>query len=256
MRENLNKQESAERALAPRARAGARQCPACGTREGLGRAKYCSLECRQRLLQKLAVLSGLLRAIHARRATFSFSETHLVLHVLANGGKEVYSFFWARTPGEKPFADLAGMCEELGRAWWRAARHSGSRRQAALSVLGHAVQGQVSPCSVTPWTSRDPLLKTRHLSVLKLGAEELLGACAEQRLKSAYRRQAMAHHPDKNGDARMFCRIQGAYKDLLAWVRAPVPREKKGLPGCWCFDGARWKPPLTQLAGGRRGSDL
>ena len=44
------------------------RCLSCGASENLGRRRYCSISCRQRLRQKLNVRTGLLRALNTRYA--------------------------------------------------------------------------------------------------------------------------------------------------------------------------------------------
>ncbi|MFP4476557.1 MAG: DnaJ domain-containing protein [Desulfatibacillaceae bacterium] len=244
--ENCNPDNShGQLALVPATETVGRRCESCGRTDGLGRRKYCSPECRARLVRKLHVLTSLLRAIRARYAAFSFTEKELILHVIANGHGQVFTFFWQRSRSGKPADDLASMTEELGREWWREKERRNSRHQAALFVLDRAATNRVSRCGVKPASVVSPRVRAGALTVLKLDRRELLQESARDRIRSAYRTQAMAHHPDKNGDAEVFRRVQTAYEHLLQWIEAPVLRSQAGLPGKWCFDGARWTPPMT-----------
>ncbi len=54
-----------------------RRCLSCGTSENMGRRRYCSVECRQRLRHQLNVRTGLLRVLNTRYATFYFTEEML-----------------------------------------------------------------------------------------------------------------------------------------------------------------------------------
>ena len=79
-----------------------KQCPSCGTSEILGRRRYCSQECRQQLCRRLHILSGLLRALGTRYATFSFTESSLILDIKPHGSKKVYRFMHYRSHKQNP----------------------------------------------------------------------------------------------------------------------------------------------------------
>lgn len=40
----------------------------------------------------------------------------------------------------------------------------------------------------------------------------------DEEIKSAYRKLAMKHHPDRGGDAKEFVKIQSAYNDLMKGI--------------------------------------
>ena len=77
-------------------------CLSCGTSEDMGRRKYCSIECRQRLRYNLNLRTGLLRALNTRYATFYFTNSIIILDVLPYGSEELFSYFFSRTAGRKP----------------------------------------------------------------------------------------------------------------------------------------------------------
>ncbi len=230
--------------------AGVRFCHACGTKENVGRRKYCSRACRQRLVWKLDVASSLLRALHSRYATFWFTEDMPLFHVVAAGSQEVFSFLWKRTPGKKPADDLGDMVEFLGSQWWMEHEKKNSRHQASLTVLQKARTRVVKRDQVRPHAKATPQVSQRHLSILKLNKQVLLSDKAPEALKSAFRKQVMVHHPDRQGDARLFRKVHESYEDMKHWLENPVMRHKKGLPDKWCYDGRKWSPPTqTQHTG-------
>ncbi len=220
-------------------------CRSCGETEILKRRKYCSRACRQRLVWKLDVASNLLRALHTRYATFSFTSDTLMFHVIASGSNHVYSFLWKRTPGRKPADDLGSMVEQLGKQWWETHDQRRSRHQASLSVLETAKVAVVNPGQVVPLSKADPKVSRKNLSILKLRKTELLGDKAENAVKAAYRKQVMEHHPDHNGDARLFRNVHEAYEEMKDWLENPVLRSKRGLPDKWSYDGRKWFPPMA-----------
>lgn len=224
---------------------GVRRCHSCGTDKVKGRRKYCCRACRQRLVWKLDVASSLLRAMHTRYATFSFTPETLMLNVVASGSHDVFSFLWKRTPNKKPADDLGNLIEYLGRQWWKEHDKKGSRHQASKSVLENARTSVTTPENVRPFSIISPVVGKKRLAMLKLKKSELLGEHAFDAVKSAYRKQVLIHHPDKNGDARLFRKVHQAYEELRQWLENPVVRQKKGLFEKWSFDGARWSPPMT-----------
>ena len=230
---------------APNNLRGKRFCRSCGTTKDMGRRKYCSRQCRQRLVWRLEVASNLLRALHARYATFSFTQEVLMLNVASFGADEVFSFLWRRTPGRKPSEDLGDLTEHLGRLWWRELEDRNCRRSASLFVLESAHTQLASDDNIRPLSYLSPKVSARNLSVLKLTKNELMGESAPDLVKSAYRKQVFIHHPDKDGDAKQFRRVQEAYEELQDWLEHPILKSKKGLPDKWSFNGEKWSPPVT-----------
>ena len=64
-------------------------------------------------------------------------------------------------------------------------------------------------------------------------------------IKSAYRRQALRHHPDHGGDSASFRRIHQAYQELVDWAESPSFVNRRGFPDKWFYDGMtnRWVQP-------------
>ena len=83
------------------------RCLACGATLNSARRKYCSIDCRKRLLYKLDVRTGLIRALNAKYATFYFSEVMIIMDMLPYGSEQIFSFFYPRSPGSKPAEDFS-----------------------------------------------------------------------------------------------------------------------------------------------------
>ena len=237
--------DAAPYSLAIQSAKAPRACQACGTAILLGKRKYCHSECRKRLVLKLSSAMGLLRAMHTRCATFSFSENTIVLNVSVYGSRDVFGFIRGRRPGRTPAQDLGALVEDLGRAWWRENRIRGSRHQASMRLLEAALKHDEPAHDMLPSQRAVPKVGIKNLTVLRISRADLLAQDAWIKIKAAYRREALKHHPDKNGDAASFRRVQEAYEELSCWIQSPVIVNKKGLPGKWCFNGKTWTPPLS-----------
>lgn len=75
---------------------------------------------------------------------------------------------------------------------------------------------------------------------------DIPSTATQEEIKTAYRRMAMKHHPDRGGSPEKFQRIQEAYKQLLKPSRCPecdgkgAIKVKRGAfidtikcPRCW-----------------------
>jgi hypothetical protein len=136
------------------------------------------------------------------------------------------------------------MIDELGDLWWKKKRHTGKRYRASQHVLEAATEKNIPLELVKPLEIASPHCVGKSLRYLKLCNEDLNGHNAGEAVKSAYRRQAMKHHPDRGGSSRSFRELHNAYQELVAWLETPKMRTRRGLPGKWCFDGKRWRSPL------------
>ncbi len=94
------------------------RCLSCGTTENLGRRKYCSIDCRQKLRYTLDVRTGLLKALNTRYATFYFTDIMIIMDVLPYDSKQIFSFFFPRSSGKKPAEDYSSLSVILGNEWW------------------------------------------------------------------------------------------------------------------------------------------
>ena len=223
------------------------RCLSCGTTENMGRRKYCSLECRQKLSHSLNIRTGLLKALNIRYATFYFTDPMIMLDVLPYGSIDIFSFFFPRIHYRKPVDDFCRMANLLGKAWWSERQRTNKRYLATRHVLEIASRrdGQVE--SLKPFEIRKPARMAKSLTCLKLSRSDLDSNELQQIIKSAYRRQAKIHHPDQGGNAAVFRRIQQAYEELLTWSESPTFIWQRGFPDKWFYDGHmnRWIQPTA-----------
>jgi len=75
------------------------RCLSCGTTENLGRRRYCSIDCRQKLRYTLDLRTGLLKTLNTRYATFYFTDVMIIMDVLPYYSKEIFSFIYPRIDG-------------------------------------------------------------------------------------------------------------------------------------------------------------
>lgn len=234
-----------------------RSCLACGTPLADKRKKYCSHDCREDLAAQLERWSGLLVGLEARYANFWFTDALLVLDVLRQNTREVLRFVFQRTPGRKPFEDYFDMANELGTHWWEALKKTRTRFRATEYVFARAERTNVAPEVLKPKAHKKSRVSQKSLTCLRLSLEDLLSDSAHQKIKSAYRRAALRHHPDTGGSNRSFIEVQKAYDELRRIViRGRVNRlgdlltlsRYRALPGKWCFDGRsrRWYRPASR----------
>lgn len=221
-------------------------CLSCGDALEDRRRRYCSRKCRQELERKLELSVGLLKTLGARYAAFSFTDSDLYFHVLPENAEEVLTYACERTPGLRPAQDLWRLVDGLGGAWHRQIRSTGKRYLATRHLREKARRNQTVAASVKPVDDRRPALRRKSLQCLDLSASELLSPHAKQTLKAAYRREAKIHHPDHGGDPASFRRIHEAQQELLAWMKNPRFKVRRGVCGQWGYDSLRakrWLPP-------------
>ena len=222
------------------------RCLSCGTELSSRRRKYCSTDCRKRLLYKLEVRTGLIKALNAKYATFYFSDVMIVMDMLPYGSDEIFTFFYPRSPGKKPAEDFSNMADMLGNLWWKERKRTNKRYLASFHVLGKAVRNNGPLFSVRPTMVKVPAIKATYLSHLKLDKSQLNATELQKSLKDAYRKQAKVHHPDLGGDASTFRKVHEAYRQLTSWARRPSFTKKRGFPDKWFYDGHtnKWVQPL------------
>lgn len=226
-----------------------KRCLSCGTAEHLGRRKYCSIECRQKLRYALDLRTGLLKALNARYATFYFTDTMIMMDVLPYGSKEIFSFIYPRSNGTKPVEDYCRMSDLLGNEWWAEKKRTHKHYRATQHILNQAIRNGLATGKVIPFENRIPTIKGATLTHLKLGKADLDAPHLEQKIKSAYRHQAKKHHPDLGGDTAAFRKIHQAYQDLMGWAEKPSFRRRRGFPDKWFYDGGinRWVQPKPYM---------
>jgi len=221
------------------------RCLSCGTTENMGKRRYCSVDCRQRLRQKLNARTGLLRALNARYATFYFTDLLIILHVMPYGAREIFSYVLRRSNGRTPADDFCHLSDILGNAWWSERHRTNRKYLASQFLLDKASRNAVSAASVQPIELKKPSINQASLIRLKLGKADLDSPDVERLIKSAYRLQVKKHHPDLGGDADSFRRLHEAYEELVRWADNPSFISRRGFPDKWFYDGRknRWVQP-------------
>ena len=235
-----NKKNKAAPGGAPKNR-----CLSCGTSENMDRRKYCSVGCRQHLRYHLNLRTGLLRALNTRYATFYFTETVIILDVLPYGSAELFSYIFPRTPGGKPVEDFCTLSNVLGNAWWAERNRTNKRYIANRFILEKAINKNADTAPIKPAEVKEPAKLKKSLMFLKLKKSDLNSPGLQRKIKSAYRKQAMKHHPDLGGNAAGFRKLHDAYEQIIKWSENPVFIRRRGFPDKWFYDGStvRWVQP-------------
>ncbi len=220
------------------------RCLSCGTAENMGRRKYCSIDCRQRLRYNLNMRSGLLKALNTKFATFYFTESMIFLDVLPYGAVNLFSFIFPRTTGKKPAEDFCTMANVLGNAWWAEKRRTNKRYIATQHILERA-KNKNTTSSIKPFEIVKPARMANSLTFLKLDRSDLDSPQLQKIIKSAYRQQAKRHHPDQGGDAAVFRKVYEAYEQMMDWAENPTFTRRRGFPDKWFYEGStnRWIQP-------------
>ncbi|MBP8980653.1 MAG: J domain-containing protein [Syntrophobacterales bacterium] len=222
------------------------RCLSCGTTENMGRRRYCSVDCRQKLRLRLDARTGLVEALNTRCATFSFSETLIMMDILPYGSSEIFSFLFPRTPGKKPSEDFSSMADILGERWWAEKRRTNKRFLASQHVLEQAVRNYKPLTSVKPVITTFSSVKKTSLLILNLGHADLCSPRLQELIKTSFRQQAKVHHPDAGGDAEVFRKLYQAYEEMISWANNPTFIRRRGFPDKWFYDGdkKKWVQPL------------
>ena len=224
-------------------------CLACGeTQIPKPKRKYCSDKCKKRLDFALYICAGLVQALRARYAAFSYTEETLVLDILPTGSRVISRFVWKRSKRKKVADDLLDMIEEAGREWYEREEETGSSWWATQLLLDKASRKDIPVSAVVPVSKKTPQLNHREknaLRLFRLTRDQILSEKGLQDLKSAYRRKAKLYHPDRGDKSKKFVRINEAHAELLNWAQKPKFFFRTALPNSWCYDGSkkRWAPP-------------
>jgi hypothetical protein len=213
----------------------------------MGRRKYCSAYCRQRLRYHLDIRTGLLRALNTRYAAFYFSESMIVMDVLPYDSCGIYTYIYPRSPASKPADDFSRMANHLGAEWWEIQRLTRKRYLATRHLLERAAENHSGVEQVKPMERSSPSHIGRSIVYLEISRRDLDSPELRQIIKNAYRRQAKRHHPDQGGDAALFRRIHQAYEEIVRWAENPSFVRRRGLPDKWFYDGGtnRWVGPTS-----------
>lgn len=224
-------------------------CLACGEEElPKGRRRYCNDKCKKRLDFALYIATGLVAALRARYAAFSYTENTLILDILPVRSSHISRFMWSRGKQKKVADDLLDMVEQVGREWYEMEEETSSRWWASQYLLERSSRRDIPVSTVVPASKKTPQLNHKEksaLKVLELTKEQILAADAVQCVKSAYRRKAKLHHPDKGDTSNKFIEINEAHAELLNWAESPRFRSRIALVNSWCYDASRkrWAPP-------------
>lgn len=225
------------------------RCLSCGTTENLGRRRYCSIDCRQKLRYTLDLRTGLLKTLNTRYATFYFTDVMIIMDVLPYYSKEIFSFIYPRSTGKKPAEDYCIMSDILGNRWWAEKKRTNRNYLATRLLIENAIHNDPAFCPVMPPEIKIPAVKKASLIHLKLGKSDLNSPELEKIIKSAFRLQVKKHHPDLGGDTDTFRRIHRAYLELISWAENPSYLKRRGFPDRWFYDSNknRWLQPAPHL---------
>lgn len=220
-------------------------CLACGTVENINGRRYCSVVCRQRLHRQLNARTGLLKALNTRFATFYFTRSLITLDLLPNDSEDLFSFILPRSQKNRPVEDFVRLTNRLGSLWWTERNRTNKRYIASRTVFEHAGKNHRALDKVKPLEFVKPARIKKPLIHLRLTRPDLQRPRLEERIRQAFRRQAMRHHPDRGGEAEDFRRIHQAYQQLLGWARHPTFVKRRGFPDKWFYEGRynRWVQP-------------
>lgn len=220
-------------------------CVSCGEPLSGRRRRYCSKECRELLLFALGWLKNLLLPLNTNYATFSFTDSVLIINILSFFSTEVSTYIYKRIPGMTPAEGLKDVCKTLNKEWYEKNLESRSRRAASEHLLDIGMKDFVQKDGVTPISIVSGSRINKKLSYFNLNLEDLDGDPINT-IKSAFRKEIKKHHPDYGGTTTDFIKVSEAYQDILVYMENPTVRERRGLPGKWSYDGSnyKWTAPL------------
>lgn len=222
-------------------------CLSCGEPLPNRRRRYCQKECREEFEFKLKWFNNLLRTFKTRYATFYFTKHTLILNVLTYMSKNVYTFFYKRTPGLKPAKDMGNMVFELGNLWWLQIKNKKSRSYASWYVLSQGKVSLVPPEMLIPRREKYITGIKKSLDYLDLSKDLLInGEITDKDIKSAFRKAALKYHPDMGGSSIQFRKLKEAYEHIKSWLQNPTFYTRRGIPGQWSYVGSasKWYSPL------------
>jgi len=226
-----------------------RRCLACGTEDIKPGRRYCSRQCRQKLMWVLSLSKGLLQTLNTRYATFSFTEHCVALDVMPTWSNGISRFVYERKSGYPPANALKELVLEAGKEWYEKRSRRISRSFASQSILQEKVEQSINPDSIMPNTNRIPRLSAdqkKALRHLNINMDNLVFGDYVREIRKAYRGMAKVYHPDKGGDGERFKEINRAHELMIQWTGDPKFQSNSALPGCWSYNGYRnrWSPPL------------
>ncbi len=225
------------------------KCLSCGAHLKKPRRRYCSDSCRQQINWVLALSKGLLRALSARYAAFSFTRGYVFLDVLPTWADNISRLIYARTSGNKPAEDLKNLVLQYGMEWHNIVDNNNSGSYASLSLINKSHKKDLDPDEIRPNRKIRPKLSKHEnicLKVLRLNRKDLSPDSHTTKIKSAYKKMAKIYHPDIGGDEKKFKQLNEAHEKMLQWAENPMYTSRRALQDCWSYDSntSRWSPPL------------
>jgi hypothetical protein len=133
-------------------------CLACGTNDIKPGRRYCSKQCRQKLIWSLSLSKGLLQTLNTRYAVFSFTERFVALDVMPAWSNRISRFIYKRKPGYSPAHTLKELTLEAGKEWYKKRSRRLSRSFASQSILEENIEYSLDPDSIKPSAHRIPKL--------------------------------------------------------------------------------------------------
>ena len=226
-----------------------KKCLACGTSNMKSGRRYCSKECCQQINWVLSLSKGLLNAVNARYAAFSFTDDSVILDVFPAWSKHVSRFVYRRSHGNKPAEDLKRLVLKFGEEWHEMVNNNRSKSYASLHLINRNHKRHLHPNTIKPKKDTRPRLskqESRSLNLLKLQRSDLSSDGCEGKIKTAYKKMAKVYHPDVGGDEEKFKELNHAHEQMILWSENPQYTSRKALQNCWSYDGytSRWAPPL------------
>ena len=144
------------------------RCLSCGTTEDIGKRRYCSIGCRQKLRYTLDMRTGLLKAINTRYGSFYFTDMLIVMDILPYDTKEIFSFIYPRSSGKKPAEDYISMSYMLGNEWWAEKKKTNRHYLATRYLLEKAKRQKLLNRPVIPVEFKIPVIKKSSLLLYQL----------------------------------------------------------------------------------------
>lgn len=224
-----------------------RKCLSCGKILKGRKRRYHSQDCKYYLLVALRWANDMLRELNTELATFSFTDSTLILNILPYNSKRVSTYLYERKSWNKsPAQDFRDMLMQLEREWYKKMWQTQSFPIAKKHILDSGEKNLLSPDSLKPITQRNTTSVEKQLSELNISLDELFNTEPELVIKNAWRRKAKKHHPDISGDVKTFIEIQKAYQEINEWLKNPIIKKRSGVPDQWSYDGKtrQWKYPL------------
>ena len=115
-----------------------------------------------------------------------------------------------------------------------------------MYILDKGQKGIISKDLIKPLEKKSRSNIKKQLKCLKLRNEETDSEGLREKIRVAYRKEAMKTHPDVGGDEEKFKILSEAYQELIEWLKSPSFIIGRGVPDKWSYDGStyKWRTPL------------